>query len=185
MSDTPSELELARAKWRYTGKQRPRFAVTPDPGQESVWDYPRPPRVEADTRRVQVSAAGVMLADSKRCLRVLETASPPTFYLPRQDVRIEYLRPCTGSSVCEWKGRARYWSIYLDDTLISERAAWSYPAPHKRFESIAEYVSFYPAKVECYVAGNRVAAQPGGFYGGWVTADVVGPFKGLPGTHAW
>ncbi len=185
MSDARSELGRARAKWRYTGKRRPEFAVTPDPGQESVWDYPRPPRIEADTRRVRVSVAGVTLADTTRCLRVLETASPPTFYLPPQDVRMEYLRPCTGSSVCEWKGRAHYWSIYLDDTLIRKGAAWSYPAPYKGFEPIAGYVSFYPAKVECYVAGNRVVAQPGGFYGGWITPDVVGPFKGLAGTHEW
>lgn len=182
MSD---ELELARLRWRYTGKQRPKFATTPAPGQESVWDYPRPPRIEVDARRVQVFVAGVALADTRRCLRVLETASPPTFYLPKEAVRMEYLRPCTGSSVCEWKGQASYWSIYLDDTLISDRAAWSYPRPYKGFEPIAEYVSFYPAKVECYVAGNRVAAQPGGFYGGWVTPEIVGPFKGLPGTQGW
>ena len=185
MSDAPSKLDHAWAKWRYTGKQRPEFAIQPRADQESVWDYPRPPRIEADTRRVQVLVAGITLADSKRCVRVLETASPPTFYLQPQDVRMEYLRSCTGSSVCEWKGRASYWSIYLHDTLIEERAAWSYPAPYKGFERITGYVSFYPAKVECYVAGNRVVAQPGGFYGGWVTPDIVGPFKGSPGTQHW
>ena len=120
VSDAPSKLDHAWATWRYTGKQRPEFAIQPRADQESVWDYPRPPRIEADTRRVQVLVAGITLADSKRCLRVLETASPPTFYLPPQDVRMEYLRPCTGSSVCEWKGRASYWSIYLHDTLIEE-----------------------------------------------------------------
>jgi uncharacterized protein (DUF427 family) len=185
MSGVPSELEQARAKWRYTGEQRPEFAITPAPGQESVWDYPRPPRIGVDARRVQVLVAGVTLADTKRCLRVLETASPPTFYLPLQDVRMEYLRPCAGSSVCEWKGRASYWSIYLRDTLITERAAWSYPAPYGEFEQISGYVSFYPARVECYVASNRVVPQPGGFYGGWVTPEIVGPFKGLPGTQHW
>lgn len=185
MSDALSELKRVRAKWRYTGKQRPDFAIAPLAGQESVWDYPRPPRIEVDSRHVQVLVADVMLADTTHCLRVLETGSPPTFYVAPQDVRMEYLRPCTGSSVCEWKGRASYWSIYLDDTLIVERAAWSYLAPYEGFAPIAAYVSFYPAKVECYVADHRVAAQPGGFYGGWVTPDVVGPFKGLPGTHGW
>lgn len=179
------KLARARAKWRYTGKQRPDFAIAPRAGQESVWDYPRPPGIEADSRHVQVLVEGITLADTERCLRVLETGSPPTFYLPLHDVRTEYLRPCTGSSVCEWKGRASYWSIYVDDTLIVKRAAWSYPAPYKGFEPIAGYVSFYPAKVECYVMGDRVGAQPGDFYGGWVTPDIVGPFKGLTGTEAW
>ena len=175
-----------RNKWRYTGRQRPDFAIAPRAGQESVWDYPRPPRIEMDTRRVQVLVAGIGLADTRCCLRVLETGSPPNFYLAPQDVRMEYLRPCTDSSVCEWKGRASYWSICVDDTLtIVERAAWSYPAPYQEFEPITGYVSFYPAKVECYVAGDRVIAQPGAFYGGWVTPEVVGPFKGLPGTEAW
>ena len=185
MSETPSKLKRARRLWRYTGKGRPEFAVMPGPGQESVWDYPRPPRIEPDARRVQVSCAGVTLADTTRCLRVLETASPPTFYLPMEDVRMEYLHPCTGSSLCEWKGCARYWSVYLRDSFIAERAAWSYPVPYDDSKSIAGYVSFYPAKVDCCVAGVRVTAQPGGFYGGWVTPEIVGPFKGLPGTQHW
>jgi uncharacterized protein (DUF427 family) len=185
VSGAPSKLERARAKWRYIGKQRPDFAIAPEAGQESVWDYPRPPRIEADTRRVEVLVAGITLADTKRCFRVLETGSPPTFYLSPQDVRTEYLRPCASSSVCEWKGQASYWSIYVDATLIMECAAWSYPTPYKGFEPIAGYLSFYPAKVECYVMGDRVMAQPGDFYGGWVTPEVIGPFKGLPGTEAW
>lgn len=185
MKDLSSGLERALAKWRYTGERRPEFAIAPGAGQESVWDYPRPPRIEVDARRVRVLFAGVKLADTKRCLRVLETASPPTFYLPPQDLRMEFLRPCDGSSLCEWKGQARYWSIYAHDTLMVERAAWSYPVPYQGFEPIAGYVSFYPAKVECYVAGDRVVAQPGDFYGGWVTPDIVGPFKGAPGTQRW
>ena len=172
------------AGWKYTGHERPAFAVEPGPGQESVWDYPRPPRVEADERLVVVRAGEVEIARTRSAVRVLETASPPGFYLPPADVRMELLEGASGSSTCEWKGRARYWSVRTPDGWI-DRAGWSYPNPSAGFEDIAGYVSFYPGRVACFVAGERVEPQPGEFYGGWLTGEIVGPVKGEPGTGGW
>ena len=173
-----------RGGWRFYGQRRPPFAVDPRPGEESVWDYPRPPRIEPDAREVVVRAGGADIARTRRALRVLETASPPTFYIPRADIATGYLQPSSDSSGCEWKGPARYWAV-LVSSLRLERAGWSYEDPLPGFESIQGHLSFYPGRVECYVDGIRVKAQPGGFYGGWVTPDVVGPFKGEPGTGGW
>jgi uncharacterized protein (DUF427 family) len=170
--------------WRYYGQERPVFAVSPREGQESVWDYPRPPRVEQTSREVTVQAGTVEIARSRRCLRVLETASPPTFYLPPEDVRVEFLEQAQGRSRCEWKGEARYWTVKLPGLLL-ERVAWSYPDPLPGYEAIRDYLSFYPARVTCHVDSVRVEPQPGQFYGGWVTPEVVGPFKGEPGSEAW
>ena len=113
-----------------------------------------------------------------------EYASPPAFYISASDVRRELLQPSSTSTLCEWKGRAAYWSVNVDGRLVSD-AAWSYPEPFEEFESIAGYLSFYPAKLECFVAAQRVRPQPGGFYGGWITSEIVGPFKGEPGTESW
>ncbi len=184
MRDLPPGIRRAREKWKYRGEVRPEFAIEPDPGQESVWDYPRPPRLDRDERHVEVVCDGVIVAESRRALRVLETASPPVFYLPPQDVLGEYLEPSPGSSICEWKGAARYWSVRVGDTMIPD-AAWDYPEPFRGYGAIAGHLSFYPAKVECRVDGVRVRPQPGGFYGGWVTAEIVGPFKGEPGSESW
>ncbi len=184
MDDLPPEVRRARAKWKYTGEARPEFAEEPGEDRESVWDYPRPPRLAPDERQVTVAVGGVTVADTHRAIRVLETASPPVFYLPPDDVRSEYLEPSPRSSMCEWKGRATYWSLRVREALI-EDAAWSYPQPFPGYEAIAGYVSFYPARVECRVDGQRVEPQPGGFYGGWVTPDIAGPFKGEPGTEWW
>ena len=184
LSSTPNDLSRARAKWRWTGRIRPPFAAAPRAGQESVWDYPRPPRVESDPRRVLVRAGDVTVADSTRAVRVLETASPPAFYVPPDDVRIDLLRPTARSSICEWKGRAVYWSVRAGDTLIGD-AAWSYPEPFDGYAAIAGYLSFYPATLECRVHGELVEPQPGAFYGGWITSEIVGPVKGAPGTEAW
>lgn len=170
--------------WRWTGAERPPFAVVPGPGQESVWDYPRPPRLRADPRPVVVRAGPVLLAESRRAMRVCETASPPTFYLPPDDVDRAHLAPASGSSRCEWKGTARYWDVVLPDRRL-EAAAWSYPEPFPEFAAIAGWLSFYPARVECFVDGVRVRPQPGRFYGGWVTPELVGPFKGEPGSEGW
>ena len=170
--------------WQYTGDVRPDFAVEPSEGQESVWDYPRPPRVEPDPRRIEVICNEAVVADTRRAFRVLETASPPVFYLPVADIKMEYLEPARGSSHCEWKGRASYWKLHVGKTVI-DQAAWSYPEPSAGFEVIAGFLSFYPAKVECRVAGQRAKPQPGGFYGGWVTPEIVGPVKGEPGTGWW
>jgi uncharacterized protein (DUF427 family) len=166
------------------GRDRPSFAAATSPGQESVWDYPRPPRVERDAREVVVRAGALEIARSTRARRVLETASPPTFYLPPEDVLRERLQASTGSSWCEWKGEASYWDVVLPERTL-ERVAWSYSDPFPEFDEIRGFFSFHPARVECSVDGVRVAAQPGGFYGGWVTPEIKGPFKGEPGSEGW
>jgi uncharacterized protein (DUF427 family) len=183
-SDLTTEIRYAREKWQFTGKTRPDFAIEPRKGQESVWDYPRPPRLAPDTRAVHVIVEGVLIADTRNAVRVLETASPPVFYIPPKHVYWDYLEQSATTAVCEWKGRAAYWSVRVGDTFI-EDAAWAYPTPFPGFEAIARYVSFYPAKVECRVAGLVVRPQPGNVYGGWITPEIVGPFKGAPGTEWW
>ena len=150
---------------------------------ESVWDYPRPPALVPCERQVRVEHRGVAVADSTRALRVLETASPPTIYVPEADVRTDLLRPSAArSTVCEWKGRAVYWSVRDHEGHWREAAGWSYPEPTPAFASIAGWLSFYPARLQCTVAGEPVRPQPGGFYGGWLTDEIVGPVKGAPGT---
>jgi uncharacterized protein (DUF427 family) len=175
---------VSQDMWSYTGKKRPPFAVFPHEGQESVWDYPRPPSARPDPREVIVRAGGVEIARTTSSVRVLETASPPTFYLPPHEVRMDLLTAASGASICEWKGRARYWTLTVGDARI-ERVAWSYSDPLPAFEAIRDYMAFYPSRVECFVAGIRVEPQPGRFYGGWITPEVVGPFKGEPGTEGW
>lgn len=170
--------------WQYRGQQRPPFAREPGPGQESVWDYPRPPALVADQRRVQVRCGGVLIADTTDALRLLETASPPTFYLPPADVRREWLVPSRHRSWCEWKGEASYWSFVNGGRRVAD-VAWSYASPAAPYAELAGHFGFYPARAECYVDGERVQAQPGGFYGGWITADIVGPCKGESGTGNW
>jgi uncharacterized protein (DUF427 family) len=159
--------------------------VQPGPGQESVWDYPRPPRVEWSGRAAKVVFAGAVVAASERALRVLETAGPPTIYLPRGDVAEELLRATRHHSFCEWKGRAAYFDIVLGDHRAA-RAAWTYPRPKRGYEALADFISFYPGRVDaCYLGDELVRPQPGRFYGGWVTDDIVGPFKGAPGSGGW
>ncbi len=159
--------------------------IAPGPGQESVWDYPRPPRVEESGRHVVVVFGGVVVADTHAARRVLETSHPPVYYIPPEDVRMEHLEPASGTSYCEFKGQASYYTLRVDKAVAQE-AAWCYPKPSPGFESIRGHVAFYPGRVDaCYVDGELVRAQEGGFYGGWVTSDVVGPFKGAPGTRGW
>jgi uncharacterized protein (DUF427 family) len=155
------------------------------PGQESVWDYPRPPRVEDSKHPVRVIFNGVVIADSKRAKRVLETSHPPTYYIPPDDVRLEYLEPAGRTTWCEWKGRARYYSVAVGDRVAKE-AAWAYPDPAPGYEGIEGHLAFYAQAMDaCYVGDEKVQAQAGGFYGGWITKDIVGPFKGEPGTLGW
>ena len=156
------------------------------PMPESVWDYPRPPRVEQTPRRIRVLHDGVALADSTRAYRVLETSHPPTYYVPQADVAGESLEPSTGrQTTCEWKGRATYLDVVTDSARV-ERAAWTYPDPLPGFEALRDAVAFYAQLVdECWGDGERVHAQDGTFYGGWITSDLVGPFKGSPGTTGW
>lgn len=168
--------------WGHTGKQRPDFAVTPAAGQESVWDYPRPPAIRRTDRLVEVNQREIQIARTRHALRVLETASPPTYYIPADDVALNYLVQVDGSSFCEWKGKASYWG-FKDDPSVA--VGWSYPTPNAPFERLADCMAFYPGRIACFVDGERVQAQAGGFYGGWITSDIVGPFKGEPGTGHW
>ncbi|GAB5404557.1 MAG: DUF427 domain-containing protein [Aureliella sp.] len=170
--------------WKFTGQQRPSFAEATHEGQESVWDYPRPPKCVPDEREIVVRLRETEIARTRRAVRVLETASPPTIYIPPDDVNREVLIVGANGSICEWKGRATYWSVRLKEQLL-QNVSWSYEAPNHRFASIAGYYSFYPAAVECYVDEQRVRPQPGLFYGGWVTDEIVGPFKGAAGTGGW
>ena len=150
---------------------------------ESVWDYPRPPRVEPSTELVEVVLGGVVIASTTASYRVLETSHPPTYYLPRAAFLEGAVRPAGGSSFCEWKGAARYHDL-VGGTAVAARAAWSYPDPAPGFEAIAGHLAVYPALVDrCTVDGEVVEPQPGGFYGGWITSRVTGPFKGAPGTR--
>ena len=167
--------------WQYTGQSRPPFAEEPGPGQESVWDYPRPPTLVPSDREVVVRSGEVEIARSRNCHRVLETASPPTWYIPVRDVNMDALARVSGSSFCEWKGAAAYWGLASGGDMLG----WSYPEPTRAFAPIRDALSFYPGRVECYVDGERVRPQPGQFYGGWVTDDIVGPMKGEPGTGHW
>ena len=160
--------------------------IVPGPGPESAWDYPRPPAVLPTSRHVRIRFSGVTVADTTAAVRVLETAGAPTWYLPREDVRMDLLRPSGGGgTVCEWKGAATYFDLAAGDR-ISPKAAWTYERPLPGFEALTGRIAFYAGRVdEAMVDGEAVRPQPGGFYGGWVTDDVVGPFKGEPGTEGW
>lgn len=161
---------------------RPDFAVAPGPGQESVWDYPRPPAIRRDGRLLEVRDGKTIVATTSRAFKVMETASPPTFYIPRADIIFDRLIPVSASTYCEWKGTATYWALTQHPT---EPVAWCYERPRSRFESIKGFFAFYPGRVDCRLGGETVKSQPGRFYGGWITSDVVGPFKGEPGTGHW
>jgi uncharacterized protein (DUF427 family) len=154
------------------------------PGQESVWDYPRPPRLERSDRHVVVRQGDAVLADTRDAWRVMETSHAPSWYLPPGDIDMGYLRQAEGRSLCEWKGQADYLDVVVG-SLVVARAAWRYRNPVPAFAPIAGYIAFYPGAVECTVDGHAALPQPGGFYGGWITPDVVGPFKGGEGTLGW
>ncbi|MCU1569921.1 MAG: hypothetical protein JWR33_662 [Naasia sp.] len=159
--------------------------IPPGPGQESVWGYPRPPRVEASGQRVVVRLGGVVVADTREALRVLETSHPPAYYLPRSAFAPGALTPAAGFSVCEYKGRASYLDVE-GGGAVAERAAWTYSSPLPGYEELVDHVSLYPGAMDaCEVDGEPVEPQQGGFYGGWITPRVVGPFKGAPGTLGW
>jgi len=160
--------------------------VPPGPGQESVWDYPRPPRVDPVGEHVTIRFRGALICDSRSPIRVLETSHPPTYYLPMADFAAGVLRATGRTSLCEYKGRAAYFDIVGADGKVAPEAAWGYPEPWPGFERLAAHVAVYAGLMdECLVDGERVEPQPGGFYGGWVTSRVVGPFKGAPGTMGW
>jgi uncharacterized protein (DUF427 family) len=159
--------------------------IPPGPGQESVWDYPRPPRLEPEPRRIRIWFDGELLADTVRAYRVLETSHPPVYYLPPEDVKMELLEEASGGSFCEWKGMARYWTVAHGERK-ADRAAWSYAHPLPPFARLAGHLAFYAGPMDrCEVGEARAMPQPGGFYGGWVTPWVVGPFKGGAGSWGW
>ena len=152
---------------------------------ESVWDYPRPPAVTRCERTVRIELGGVVIAASGRALRVLETSHPPTLYLPQDDIAAGVLAPAAGSSFCEFKGRAVYFDVAAGGR-VAERAAWHYPEPDPAYAALLGHVSFYPSRMDaCWLGEERIRAQAGDFYGGWITADLAGPFKGPPGTRGW
>ena len=158
---------------------------TPGPGQESVWDYPRPPRLEEFRGSITIELGGEEIARTDHGWRVLETSHPPTYYLPAGAFRAGALRPARGSSWCEWKGQAAYFDL-VSANVTAEQAGWTYPEPTSGFEPIAGAVAVMAAAVDrCTVNGEIVTPQPGGFYGGWITSGVVGPFKGVPGSMGW
>jgi uncharacterized protein (DUF427 family) len=159
--------------------------MKPMPGQESVWDYPRPPRLENVSARLRVIFNGQTVADTTSGCRVLETSHPPVYYIQPQDVVLPYLRSAAGSSWCEFKGHAKYWSLDVGGKR-TENAAWSYPSPSTAFASITGHLAFYASRVdECWIDDERVLPQDGDFYGGWITSRIVGLFKGGAGTRGW
>jgi len=177
-------LALARAQWRWRGKDRPPFAAVPAPGQVSVWDFPRPPELVRDLREIVVSWNGLEIARTSGAWAVRETAHPPTFYLPLADVRPGTLVSAGGGSFCEWKGPARYWDLVHGANCLRQ-VGWSYPHPLPGAEPLADCVAFYAHELDCTVNGAKVTPQAGGFYGGWITADLAGPFKGETGSASW
>jgi uncharacterized protein (DUF427 family) len=158
--------------------------VEPGPGQESVWDYPRPPALEPAGAVLRVEADGTVIAASDRALRICETSQPPAYYFPPADVGLERLVEVEGNTFCEWKGLATYFDVVVDGRRI-EQAAWTYRSPTDRYLEITDHVAFYAQKLDCFVDDEPVVPNDGSFYGGWVSSKVVGPFKGAPGTLGW
>jgi uncharacterized protein (DUF427 family) len=157
----------------------------PQPGQESVWDYPRPAILEDSNKHLKIVCNGVVLAETQNAKRVLETSHPPVYYIPSEDIKLEHLIETPKKTWCEWKGRCQYYDVSVADKYINY-AAWRYIEPTPDFASIQEYYSFYANSMDaCYVNDELVKPQAGDFYGGWITSDIVGPFKGEPGTTWW
>ncbi|UDY35856.1 DUF427 domain-containing protein [Dermatobacter hominis] len=161
-------------------------AIEPGPGQESVWDYPRPPAIEPTSSLVRVEHGGRTVAETTRAIRILETSQPPGFYLPPDDVDLSVLVASSTATACEWKGMASYFDLAVPGVPVVADAAWSYPTPTPRFAAITDHLAFYPQCVDaCFVDDERVEGNEGSFYGGWITSKVVGPFKGGPGSWGW
>ena len=180
----PAWLQAARDQWHWRGQQRPPFAVEPGPDHVSVWDFPRPPQLVADTREVVLRWGSTEVARTRGAICVLETGHPPSFYLPWADVNHALLQPAPGGSFCEWKGPARYWSL-VDGARMLPGVAWSYPQPLAGAEALADRVAFYLRGLKGWIDGAPLLPQPGGFYGGWITPELVGPFKGGAGSEGW
>jgi len=159
--------------------------IEPGPGQESVWDYPRPPKVEPSSSHIVVELDGIVIADTNASMRVIETSQPPAFYIPRAHIAMEHLIPTRTHTYCEWKGQASYFTVQAGNTVRTD-AAWTYPEPLPGFDAISGHVAFYAQLMDrCFVDDEQVESNAGLFYGGWITSNIVGPFKGGPGTHGW
>lgn len=159
--------------------------IEPKAGQESVWDYPRPPKLEPTNKHLKIVFNGKIVAETNRAFRVLETSHPPVYYFPPEDVRTEFLSKASGSSFCEWKGRAGYYDLQIGEARVAD-AAWFYADPTDEFARIKNHIAFYPSKMDaCYVNDELARSQSSDFYGGWITGEIVGPFKGGAGTWGW
>ncbi|MFT6857312.1 MAG: hypothetical protein ACJA0X_003301 [Cyclobacteriaceae bacterium] len=159
--------------------------IKPLPGQESVWDYPRPPAIEPFKGHLRIVFQGEVIVDTNKAYRILETSHPPSFYLPLADFKPDTIKKIAGSSYCEWKGMAEYFEIEVNGSK-AKKCAWGYPNPNDRFAALKGHVSVYAHMMEaCFVNDEKVQAQEGDFYGGWITSNIVGPFKGAPGTWGW
>lgn len=180
MLEVTAAVRAARNKWVWRGDRRPDFAEPTAEGEESVWDYPRPPAVETVTGELRVEAPDGLLAVTHLGKRVLETAGAPTYYFPPEDVRTDLLEPLPGASLCEWKGLAESFRCGR-----MQPAAWRYRETFPEYEVLQGWYSFYPGVLACFVRGERASPQPGGYYGGWITAAVRGPVKGAPGSGHW
>lgn len=178
--DANAAVRAHRDAWPNRGDVRPPFAEPVGPGQESVWDYPRPPALESVAQPLRVVYGGVQLARTERGYRVCETASAATYYFPPEDVEITLLQPTGGRSHCEWKGIAHEYAAHDRIAL-----AWSYLEVYPEFAALKNWFAFYPRAADCYVGDEKAGAQPGGYYGGWVTANLAGPIKGAPGSTGW
>lgn len=173
------EILKARRKWQFNGTIRPPFAASPIPGGESVWDFPRPPLIQPVSGHLEVRHHDILFASTVSAKRVLETAGAPTYYFPPDDVLVDLASSVNGASICEWKGMA--------ETLMFKglEVGWRYIKMFPEYESLYQWVSFYPGKVDCFVDNERARPQPGGYYGGWVTSRLAGPTKGEPGSENW
>ncbi|MBN2973029.1 DUF427 domain-containing protein [Roseomonas aeriglobus] len=155
------------------------------PGQESVWRYPRPAIADPSNRHIRIEHRGVVVADTRAAIRTLETSHPPSWYLPPDAIAAGLLQPSDRRSFCEWKGEAIYWHVSIGDQLLRD-VGWSYPDPTPAFAVLRDHIAFYAGPFDrCTVDGEQVVPQPGGFYGGWITSDLAGPFKGVPGSMGW
>jgi uncharacterized protein (DUF427 family) len=184
MTDIAQWIKSARESWAWRGQARPPNAIKPAEGEISVWDFPRPPAIVADTREIVITWDNLEIARTTRAVAVLETSHPPTFYLPWDDIASEWMVEGRGNSFCEWKGPAQYWSLVHEDKKLTN-VAWRYPSPLAGAEALLNCVAFYAHNLRCTVGGATVTPQPGGFYGGWVTPELVGPFKGDAGSTGW
>ena len=174
-----------RNRWRAFHRKRPFEVIRPGPGQESVWDYPRPPGLEPTVSLIRIIFAGVLIAESRQAIRIIETSCPPVYYIPPDHIHTEYVVQIGVGTLCEWKGLAQYWSVRVGNKVI-ESAAWSYPDPELPYTRIRDYLAFYPGKMDTCMVDDQIAiAQESDYYGGWITPDIVGPFKGQPGSEEW